>query len=138
MAREMLDRGMGFLPTVFGRHYLDYPPLYFWIEVLFRSFPVTSPPPRRYCQVPWPPRAWSFLPGFSAASHGNRSAWTAVILLATLPDFWIHASHATIDMLLAFNCALAVYCFLRGEEGTSGRGASRGPWVGWRPLQLHS
>lgn len=122
MAREMLDRGVGFLPTVFGRHYLDYPPLYFWIEVLFSKFPghvttTTAVLPSALAASGLVFLAWLF-----GRLHGNRSAWTAVILLATLPDFWIHASHATIDMLLAFNCALAVYCFLRGEEGTSGRG----------------
>ena len=35
MAREMLENGITFIPRAMGQLYPDYPPLYFWLEVLF-------------------------------------------------------------------------------------------------------
>jgi len=119
MAREMLEGGMGYLPTVYGRPYFDYPPLYFWLETLFSRLPGRITTFTAVLPSALAASGLVFLAGCFGRLHGTRTAGIAAVLLATLPDFWIQASHATIDMLLAFHCGLAVYCFLRGEEGAS-------------------
>ncbi len=112
----MLERGLSLVPTVIGRPYPDYPPLYFWLEVLF-SWPlghVTT-----FSAV---------LPSALAASGlvalgfylgreiSLRTGWLTAIVLATSPGFWLNGSRASIDMLLAFEVTLAVFLLYRGSE----------------------
>lgn len=111
MAREMIEGGPTFIPLAMGRLYLDYPPLYFWLEALF-SLPfghVTT----LSAVLPSALSATGILAlTFRLGREINsRVGWLAAIILATFPEFWLKAGRATIDMVLAFNVAAAVMCF---------------------------
>ena len=115
MAREMLQGGWSFIPTAMGRPYLDYLPLYFWLEALFA----------------WPSgrvTTWSAVFPSAIAGAGmvlftwrlgreinNRVAWLAALILATLPGFWLAASRATIDMVLALGVCVTVFSLFRAD-----------------------
>lgn len=109
MAREMLGGGLSLVPKVLGRPYLDYPPLYFWLETLF------SWPFGHVCTFS------AVFPSALAASGlvvlsyylgreiSYRAGWLAALILATCPEFWLKGSRATIDMLLAFEVTLVLF-----------------------------
>ena len=116
IAKEMLEQGLSLVPTVMGRPYPDYPPLYFWLEVLF-SWPfghITT-----FSAV---------LPSAMAASGlvtlgfylgreiSLRAGWLTAVVLATSPGFWLNGSRASIDMLLALGVGLAIFFLYRGSK----------------------
>ncbi len=108
-AKEMLGTGLTLIPKVMGKPYPDYPPLYFWLEYIF-SLPfqkVTT-----FSAVL--PSALSgaallVVTFFLGQRISPRSGFWAAIILGTLPEFWLKASKATIDMLLALEITLAVF-----------------------------
>lgn len=121
MAREMLEGGLGLIPTALGHPYPDYPPLYFWLETLFSMpaghvSPLTAVLPSALAAV-WLV-ALTFLLG---RRIGTATGWLAALILATMPSFWLDAGSASIDMLLAFNVAAALTCLYL-------RDAVRGTW----------
>ncbi|MGQ9813215.1 MAG: ArnT family glycosyltransferase [Dissulfurimicrobium sp.] len=118
MAREMLEGGLSFFPTAFGNIYPDYTPLYFWLEAVF-SMPVRHV--STFSAVL--PSALSAA-GLVAITYrlgaeiSPRTGFFSAVILVTNPQFWHEASHATIDMLLAFFTGFSILClFLADNEG---------------------
>jgi 4-amino-4-deoxy-L-arabinose transferase-like glycosyltransferase len=118
MAREMLEGGLSFFPTAFGNIYPDYTPLYFWLEAVF-SMPAGHV--STFSAVL--PSALSAA-GLVAITYrlgaeiSPRTGFFSAVILAANPQFWQEASHATIDMLLAFFTGLSILClFLADNEG---------------------
>lgn len=116
IAREMLERGLTFIPEVLGQPYPDYPPLYFWLEVLFSlpfghvtTFSIVLPGALSAVGLV----AMTFRLG---SEISPRMGWLAALLLATFPDFWLKAGTATIDMLLALNVTAAICCLYFREQ----------------------
>lgn len=113
MAREMLEDGLTFIPRAMGQLYPDYPPLYFWLEVLFsipfgRVTTFSAVLPSALAAV-----GTVGLTYYLGSQLNRRVGWLAAIILATSPSFWYEAGSATIDMLLAFTVMLtitALYC----------------------------
>jgi 4-amino-4-deoxy-L-arabinose transferase-like glycosyltransferase len=121
MAREMLEGGWSFIPTAMGRPYLDYLPLYFGLEALFA----------------WPwgrVTTWSAVLPSAISGAGmvlmtwrlgrainSRVAWLAALILATLPGFWLAASRASIDMLLALGVCVAIFSLFQAETNRNSR-----------------
>ncbi len=130
-AREMLENGISFIPHLLGRPYPDYPPLYFLLEYIF-SLPagrVTTltavlPSALSAAGIVWLTWHWT-----SKASR--HLAVCACLILAASPGFWLKASHATVDMLLAFE-TLAAFYFLAmtwPEPGTAAKGRRAFPML---------
>ncbi len=121
MAKEMLMDGLKVIPTVLGRPYPDYLPLYFWLEYFF------SLPTHRVTTLS------AVLPSALSASGmviitfllGSRiSRQTGIIsafILMTFPEFWLKGSRATIDMLLAMEVGLAVLLFFINHQRNHGQ-----------------
>ncbi len=110
-AREMLENGAAFVPYLMGKPYPDYPPLYFFLEYIFsiplgRITTLTAILPSAASAAGIITLTWLWTAGIS-----RKIAWTASLILATSPGFWLKASHATVDMLLAF-ATLAAFYFL--------------------------
>ncbi len=110
-AREMLENGISFVPTLMGRPYPDYPPLYFLLEYLFSlpagrvtTFTAVLPSALSASALVW--MVWRYLKPLSP-HLGAASA----LILATTPGFFLKASHATVDMLLALT-TFAAFCLL--------------------------
>jgi 4-amino-4-deoxy-L-arabinose transferase-like glycosyltransferase len=124
MGREMLEGGMTFFPYAMGRPYPDYPPLYFWLETLaampFGRMTTLS------AVLPSALAATGLLGlGFSLGRQiSPRLGWLTALVLATLPGFWLSATRATIDMLLALHVSAALVC-LYFRDRTGDRGARR-------------
>ncbi len=108
ITREMLEKGMTFIPRVLGQFYPDYPPLYFWLEALF------SMPFGHVTTLTAILPSALFAVGLVALTYhlgckvNLRVGWLAALILATSPTFWLEAGSATIDMLLAFNVTAAI------------------------------
>ncbi|MBU4010081.1 MAG: glycosyltransferase family 39 protein, partial [Proteobacteria bacterium] len=47
---------------------------------------------------------------FFGRSINIRTGWLSVLILATIPNFWLEAGSVTIDMLLAFNITATILC----------------------------
>jgi 4-amino-4-deoxy-L-arabinose transferase-like glycosyltransferase len=115
-AREMLGNGLSLIPHVLGKPYPDYPPLYFWLEVLF-SLPaghvsnLSAVAPSSFSAL-----GLLFLAFFFGREITPRVGWLSALLLATVPDFWIEAGTASIDMLLAFHVCAALLCLYFREK----------------------
>ncbi|MFH2044233.1 MAG: glycosyltransferase family 39 protein [Pseudomonadota bacterium] len=110
MAREMLEDGISLIPKVLGQPYPDYPPLYFWLETLF-----SNPSGHITTLSAVLPSALSAigilaLTFFFGRSINIRTGWLSLLVLATIPKFWLEAGSVTIDMLLAFNITAAILC----------------------------
>ncbi|MGE0084954.1 MAG: ArnT family glycosyltransferase [Desulfococcaceae bacterium] len=115
-AREMLEDGISLIPHVLGKPYPDYPPLYFWLEVLF-----SLPSGNVSTLSAVAPSAFSALGlVFFAFLFGReispRMGWLSALILATFPEFWINAGTACIDMLLAFHVCSALACLYFREK----------------------
>lgn len=127
MAREMLEGGLSIIPKALGRPYPDYPPLYFWLETLFSlpfghvsTLSVVLPSGLSAVGL----LALTFCLGREIRP---RTGWLSALILATIPSFWLEASSATIDMLLAFNVTAGIVClYFRDTQGHSKR---RMPWT---------
>ncbi len=109
MARGMLENGMSLIPKVLGHPYPDYPPLYFWLETIFslplgKVTPLSAALPSTLSAVGLV--VMTFLGGRRISED---TGWFAAFILATMPPFWLEAGSATIDMLLAFNVAAAIF-----------------------------
>ncbi|RLC22508.1 MAG: hypothetical protein DRH56_08575 [Deltaproteobacteria bacterium] len=110
MAREMMENGLALFPRAMGRPYPDYPPLYFWLEVLFsrlighvNTLSVVLPSALSATLLV----ALTFILG---REINRRTGWLAALILATSPDFWQKAGSAAIDMLLALTITAALAC----------------------------
>ena len=109
IAREMLEGGLSLIPKVLDRPYLDYPPLYFWLETLF------SWPFGHVCTFSAVFPSALAASGLAALSYylgreiSYYAGWLTAIILATSPEFWLKGSRATIDMLLAFEVTLSIF-----------------------------
>ncbi len=112
-ARNMLEEGIHLVPRLYGQPYPDYPPLYFILEYIF-SLPAghistlaavlpSSIAAAVLCGATW---RWS------AIASRNLAA-ASLLVLAVAPGFWLKASHATIDMLLAAETFGAFFFFSR-------------------------
>ena len=110
MAREMLEGGITVIPRMMGQPYSDYPPLYFWLETLF-SWP-TGQVTTLTAVLPSAISAACLvaLVSYVGTKISPRLGLISALVLATCPDFWLNASSATIDMLLALEVAVAVTC----------------------------
>ena len=110
MAREMIEGGISLIPKALGRPYPDYPPLYFWLETLF-SIPqghistLSAVLPSALSAVGI--LALTFFFGSTISLH---TGWFSVLILATIPKFWLEAGSITIDMLLAFHTTATILC----------------------------
>ncbi len=108
-AREMLQNGISFVPHLMGRPYPDYPPLYFILEYLFslpagRVSTLSAVLPSALSAAGTVYLLWRWVAG----TYGYLAAM-ACMVLATCPGFYLKANHATVDMLLTFETALAFY-----------------------------
>ncbi len=118
MAREMLENGIAFIPRAMGHLYPDYPPLYFWLEVLFslpagRVSTLSVALPSALSAVGLVALTFRF-----GCEINRRIGWLAALILATSPSFWLEAGSATIDMLLAFHVMAAITClYFRDRTG---------------------
>ncbi len=112
LGKEMFQGGIRFIPFTMGRPYPDYPPLYFWSVALFYNLTggvstLAAILPSALCAAGI--IVITFLMGsFRSFKTGAISA----LVLGTFPEFWFKASKATIDMMLAFEVAVALF-FLR-------------------------
>lgn len=118
-AREMLENGMSLIPKVLGKPYPDYPGLYFWLETIFSSI---SGHVSTFTAVL--PSALSatgivLIVFFLGCRINLRAGWFAAAILATIPEFWLQAGQASIDMLLAFHVTAAMACLFFSEESLS-------------------
>ena len=123
-AREMLENGISFIPHLLGRPYPDYPPLYFLLEYIF-SLPagrVTTltavlPSALSAAGIVWLSWHWT-------SRVSRHLAVCACLILVASPGFWLKASHATVDMLLALETLAAFYFLSRAwpEPGTAAKG----------------
>ena len=110
ITREMLDGGLTIIPHAIGRHYPDYPSLFFWTATLF-SMPFGQVTPLSVTL----PSTLSAI-GLVALSFrmgreiNPRVGWLAALILATFPEFWMKACEGTIDMVMVFHVASAVTC----------------------------
>ena len=121
MAKEMLQKGIGFVPTVMGRPYPDYPPLYFWLVVIF--FKLAGGVSTLAAVLPSALSA-AVLIVVTFVMGSCRSARTAMIsalVLGTFPEFWFKASKATIDMMLALEITLALFFLWSAHNSNKGR-----------------
>ncbi len=122
MAREMIEDRMSLIPKALGQPYPDYPPLYFWLETMF-----SKPLGHITTLSTVLPSALSAvgilaLTFFLGRSINVRTGWLSVLILATIPKFWLEAGSVTIDMLLAFNTTAAILClYSRDKCHSSGK-----------------
>lgn len=115
--RDMLEGGNLLCPHLYGRPYTDYPPLFFLLQY------ICSLPAGRVTAV-----SISLPSAVSAASlilltwwftrrHlGEKAAFISAICLASLPEFWLKAEKATLDMFLALECSAAICSFYQAEQ----------------------
>jgi len=121
MAREMVEDGFSLIPRALGRPYPDYPPFYFWLETLFslpfgrvNAFSAALPSALSAVGL----IALTFCLGREISP---RRGWFAALIVATVPDFWLKAGVATIDMLLAFWISAAILCLFFGDGKADSR-----------------
>ncbi len=118
--RGMLEGGSLLVPCVYGKPYTDYPPLFFLAQYLFSlshghvsaisiSLPSTLSASALILLTWW----------FTKRYLGHGVALVSAICLAGLPEFWLKAQRATLDMLLALECSLSVISFYEAEQSLS-------------------
>ncbi len=134
VAREMIDSGNYIMPHRNSKPYPDKPPLFFWTIALSSLFTggvssVSALLPSALAG------AFLVLLVFFLARRliGDEdiALLSALILATSLKVFW-QASHAQIDMLLAFLTTLAMYGFTRLETG----GGKRNVVLAWIAMAL--
>lgn len=122
MAREMLEDGISLIPKALGRPYPDYPPLYFWLETLFSTplghiTTLSAVLPSALSAIGVLALTFCF-----GRSISIRTGWLSVLILATIPKFWLEAGSVTIDMLLAFNTTATILClYFRDNDRSLGK-----------------
>jgi len=109
-AKEMLEKGISFIPNLMGRSYPDYPPFYFLLEYIFSlptgrvsSFTAVLPSALSAAGTVWLLWRWT-------SRISIHIAVPACLILAASPGFFLKASHATVDMLLAAETFACFYC----------------------------
>ncbi len=115
--RDMLAGGSLMVPHLYGRPYTDYPCLFFIFQYVF-SLPsghVTA------LSISLPSALSAsgliLLTWWFTKDHlREKVAFIATICLAALPEFWLKAQKATIDMLLALECSIAIVCLFQAEK----------------------
>ncbi len=114
--RGMLENGHLLVPCIYGRPYTDYPPLFFLLQYLL-SLPaghvsaVSAALPSALSGTCMIVLAW-----WTARRHsGSMTAIASAACLACLPEFWLKSEKATIDMLLALECSVAMVLFYEAD-----------------------
>ncbi len=115
-AKEMLGSGPTIIPRIMGRPYPDYPPLYFLLEYIISlpfqkitTFSAVAPSAIAGAGL-------ILLTFYYGKSVSLRVGWLALLILATFPEFWLKASKATIDMLLAFEISLCLFLWFNAAR----------------------
>lgn len=120
-ARVMLENGPSIIPHVMGHPYPDYPPLFFWFEWLF-SLPagqvttLSAVLPSALSAA-----ALIFLVFIMGRKINERTALLAALAMAASPDFWLRASKASIDMMLALWIALGIWSLFNSYSAAGDR-----------------
>lgn len=128
IAAEMQDAGLGAIPTLGGRPFLEHPPLVYWeMALAFRAFgrgEVTARLPSLAAGL-----ASAALLGLLVARATNdarRGAFAGGALLVTAEHVRL-SHHAMVDAPLEAAVVACMYCVRRGLEPGAGRAA-------WFPL----
>ncbi|RUM92699.1 MAG: hypothetical protein DSZ23_00630, partial [Thermodesulfatator sp.] len=114
--REMLEGGNLLVPQLYGRPYTDYPPLFFLMQYIC-SLPLghvnalsISIPSAVSASLLIVLTFW-----FVRRHLDTTAALACALCLAGLPEFWLKAQKATLDMLLALECSAALICFFEAN-----------------------
>ncbi len=134
VAKEMIQSGNFIMPHRNNKPYPDKPPLFFW-TIAFSSL-ATGGINTSAAILPSAASgaALVFLVFFLARRLGEEddvALLSAIVLATSFKIFW-QASHAQIDMLLAFLVCFAMYAFLRLE----GDGKNRYLLLAWGAMGL--
>ncbi len=118
--RDMLEGGSLLIPHLYGRPYTDYPPLFFILQYLFclpegQISALAVSVPSMLSAAGLIILSWRFARRHLGAGTGLLSA----LCLAALPEFWLKAEKASLDMLLALECSTALVCFYQADEAGS-------------------
>ena len=115
--RDMLEGGNLLVPHLYGRPYTDYPPLFFLLQY------ICSLPAGRVTAVsislPSAVSAASLIlltSWFTGRHLGKKTAFISAICLASIPEFWLKAEKATLDMFLSLECSAAICFFYQAEQ----------------------
>lgn len=126
VAREMLSSGNWSVPTLNGLPFFHKPPLFYWITAASMAIFGESVEAARVASLMAATAAATGLFAFVRHWAGRQQAWSAVIVLATMPLFYGGAQYANLDMLVAACITgavlLAAQAFLSREAGLSYRG----------------
>ncbi len=124
-ARGMLEGSSLLVPHLYQRPYTDYPPLFFLLQYLFSlpsghvsALSISAPSALAACGLIV--LAW----WFAKAHLGSRAGLVSALCLAGLPEFWLKAEKATLDMLLALECGIALVCFFRADGAANRKKAA--------------
>jgi len=134
VAREMIQTGDFVMPHRNNKPYPDKPPLFFWAIAL--SSLATGGVNTMAAMLP-SAMAGGFLVllVFFLARRligDDETAFLSALILATSFKIFWQASHAQIDMLLAFLTTLAMFGFVRRETG----GGKRDVLLAWAAMAL--
>ncbi|MBW2022536.1 MAG: glycosyltransferase family 39 protein [Deltaproteobacteria bacterium] len=119
MVKEMLRGGIGFIPHVMGRPYPDYPPLYFWLAMLFSKLSGGVSTLATILPSALSGAGLVVITLLLGSYLSLRMGIVSALVLGTFPEFWFKASRATIDMLLAFEIALALFLLWKARYSES-------------------
>ncbi len=115
--RDMMEGRSLLVPHLYGRPYTDYPPLFFLLQYL-ASLPgghlsaLSVSLPSAFSATALVLLTW----WFTKRHLGPGSALVSALCLASLPEFWLKAEKATLDMLLALECGTALVFFFDADN----------------------
>ncbi len=133
VAYEMLRSGDWLVPRLDGMPFFHKPPLFYWISAaamsVFGPCEFAARLPSLLGATGAAVALWAFLRRWSGAA----TARTAVIVLVTMPFFFLGSQFANLDMLVAGCISVTILCAVHAamakEQGAAWRGALAGAFV---------
>ncbi|HEX6707724.1 MAG TPA: glycosyltransferase family 39 protein [Albitalea sp.] len=119
VARDMLLQGDGLVPLLNGLPFFHKPPLMYWLDMAAMALVGVNAFSARIA-----PFAGAFAMGAAVLLaarrwHGERAGAAALLVLATMPFFYVGGQYANLDMLVGGMIAATVLAFVRAAEAPS-------------------
>ncbi|MDB5731153.1 MAG: putative glycosyltransferase [Variovorax sp.] len=133
VAFEMLRSGNWLVPRLDGLPFFHKPPLFYWMSATAMALLGPSEWSARLPSILGATLTAMGLLLFLRRWAGARIAWLSVVVLLTMPYFYVAAQFANLDMLVASCIAAtvlsAVHATLSREQGAAWRGALAGAFL---------
>lgn len=112
ISRMMLETGENWLPKLNGRLFLEYPPLYYQIQVMsFKLFGINDVAARLPSELAAAVGAFLIFYLIRSMKYSPFTAFLSALILASSSQYFGTGMTATVDMLLAMFCIMSWYGF---------------------------